>query len=178
MKQTHTASQALDPQTMAGYHDQYYPVIYRYVCYRLQDDQVCEDITSEVFMHLLNALVEGKENIRNVRAWLLGAASNLVNDHLRGKYRKPLEHLDDHEHIAGNMSPEREAEHHFKQRDLRSAMQQLTTEQQNVVALRFSQDMSLNETAQVMGKSLNAVKVLQFRAIAALRRLLEKKWAG
>jgi RNA polymerase sigma-70 factor (ECF subfamily) len=46
----------------------------------------------------------------------------------------------------------------------------LTPEQQHVLALRFSQELSLEETAAVMGKNVNAVKVLQFRAVQALRQ--------
>ena len=56
------------------------------------------------------------------------------------------------------------------------AMSRLTPDQQHVLALRFSQDLSLEETASMVGKSVNAVKVLQFRALAAMRRLLDEKW--
>jgi len=51
-------------------------------------------------------------------------------------------------------------------------MRRLTADQQHVLALRFTQELSLEETARMMKKSLNAVKVIQFRALAALRRLL------
>jgi len=60
--------------------------------------------------------------------------------------------------------------------EIRWAMVRLTIDQQHVLALRFSQDLSLEETATIVGKSINAVKVLQFRALAAMRRLLDEKW--
>ncbi len=60
--------------------------------------------------------------------------------------------------------------------EIRWAMARLTPDQQHVLALRFSQDCSLEETASMVGKSVNAVKVLQFRALAAMRRLLDEKW--
>ena len=53
---------------------------------------------------------------------------------------------------------------------VREAIRQLTPEQQHVLALRFSQELSLEETAAVMGKTITAVKVLQFRAVQALRQ--------
>jgi RNA polymerase sigma-70 factor (ECF subfamily) len=51
----------------------------------------------------------------------------------------------------------------------------LTVDQQHVLALRFAEEYSLEETAHIMGKTIGAVKTLQFRALAALRRLLEEK---
>jgi RNA polymerase sigma-70 factor (ECF subfamily) len=48
----------------------------------------------------------------------------------------------------------------------------LTVEQQHVLTLRFSEERSLEETAQALGKSIGAVKILQFRALAALRKFL------
>jgi len=57
-------------------------------------------------------------------------------------------------------------------RAVQSAYTQLTPEQQNVLALRFGQGYSLEETAEFMNKNVNAIKALQFRALAALQREL------
>lgn len=46
----------LEPSTLTQIHDRYYPEIYRYVRFRLQDEHVCEDIAGEVFLRLLDAL--------------------------------------------------------------------------------------------------------------------------
>ena len=58
--------------------------------------------------------------------------------------------------------------------EVREAFDQLTSDQQHVLALRFGQELSLEETARIVGKTITAVKALQFRALASLRRLLEK----
>jgi RNA polymerase sigma-70 factor, ECF subfamily len=163
----------LDEQTLAQIHDRYYPVVYRYVRYRLDNEQVVEDISSDVFLRLLDHLHKHKSEIRDLRAWLMGTASNLVNDHLRHKYRKPLESLSDHETIASGEDPQRAAEENEHQRIVRHAMQKLTREQQHVLALRFSQELSIEETAHMMNKTAGAIKVLQFRALASLRKLLD-----
>jgi RNA polymerase sigma-70 factor (ECF subfamily) len=168
-------AQMLDQQALGELHDQLYPAIYKYVCYRLQDIHLSEDITSEVFVRLLDALHHHKE-IRDVRAWTLGTASNLVNDYFRQKYRRQMDDLESHANLPSGLSTEGAVEQSMTLIELRSAMQQLTIDQQHVLALRFSQEMSLEETANVVGKSVNAVKVLQFRALGALRRLLEEKW--
>jgi RNA polymerase sigma-70 factor, ECF subfamily len=166
-------AQNLDTQALAQVHDRYYPAVYRYVRYRLDDEQVVEDISSEVFLRLLNHLHRQKGEIHDLRGWLLGTASNLVNDHLRQKYRRPTEDLNDHEWLASGDDPSRTAEHNDNQRAVRRAIQQLTRDQQHVLALRFSQGMTIEETAQLMNKTIGAIKVLQFRALASIRKLLE-----
>ncbi len=165
----------LDAQALTQIHDRFYPAVYRYVRYRLDSEQVVEDISSEVFLRLLNHFHQQKGEIHDLRAWLMGTASNLVNDHLRQKYRRPTDDLDDHEELPAVDDLSATVEYNDRQRAVRLAMQQLTPEQQHVLALRFSQEMSIEETAQVMNKTSGAVKVLQFRALAAIRKLLKAR---
>jgi RNA polymerase sigma-70 factor, ECF subfamily len=161
-----------DHDALAALHDQLYPVIFRYVQFRLDDPQTCEDITSEVFLRFLTALHQRDRVIEDARAWMLGTASNLIHDHYRIKYRRPTENLEDNEGLVSSTVTEVVVDRRFSMDELRQAMQHLTLDQQNVLALRFTQELSLEETAQIVGKSVNAVKVLQFRALASLRRLL------
>lgn len=168
-------AQKLDGQALAQIHDQYYPLVYRYVRYRLDNEQVVEDISSEVFLRLLKYLHQQKGEIHDLRAWLLGTTANLINDHLRQKYRRPTENIEDHETLPGGEDPHSTAELNENQRAVQEAMQKLTAEQQQVLALRFSQEFSVDETARMMNKSIGAVKVLQFRALETLRKLLVKE---
>ncbi len=167
-------AQKLDPQALEQLHNQLYPVIYRYVSYRLQEQQLCEDITSEVFVRLLDAFHRKDRNIMDLRAWMIGIASNLVNDHYRQKYRRKIEDLENYENFPAQHSTENSVERSLTMGEIRWAMARLTLDQQHVLALRFSQDLSLQETAALVGKTVNAVKVLQFRALAAMRRLLDE----
>jgi len=162
----------LDAQALALIHDRYYPVIYRYVRYRLENEQVVEDISADVFLRLLDHLHRRKGEIYDLRAWLMGTASHLVNDFLRHKYRRPTEDIDDHEMLAAVDDLPLTAEMNEEQASVRKAMQKLTNEQQHVLALRFSQGFSVEDTARMMNKTSGAVKVLQFRALNMLRRLL------
>jgi RNA polymerase sigma-70 factor, ECF subfamily len=165
----------LDEQALAAIHDEFYPGVYRYVRYRLDDEQLVEDISAEVFLRFLDALRRKGSEIRDVRAWLFGTAANLINDHLRKKYRHHEEDLEEHEFLAGMHSPEHAAESSDQYRHMHSALRNLTSDQQQVISLRFLLDYSVEETAQIMRKTAGAVKVLQFRALASLRRLLEGK---
>ena len=60
----------LDPQAVAGIFDRYYPEVFRFVRYRLSDEFQAEDIASEVFVRLLEAIQANRGPDRNIRAWL------------------------------------------------------------------------------------------------------------
>jgi RNA polymerase sigma-70 factor (ECF subfamily) len=166
-------AKGLDAVTLSRIHDRYYPLVYRYVRFRLNDDPACEDICAEVFLQLLNALHRQRGPVKNLRGWLFGTASNLVNDHLRKRYRRPQDRIKDGEHLSDHLHPDQSYEDAWQRERVHSAIGELTPEQQHVLALRFAEEYSLEETAGAMRKSVNAIKALQFRAIAALRRILE-----
>jgi RNA polymerase sigma-70 factor (ECF subfamily) len=161
----------LDPQGISAVFDRYYPEVFRFVRYRLNDEAAAEDIASDVFVRLLEATKAGRGPQTNLKAWLLATASHIVTDHLRKKYRRPTDELP--ETIAdGTPGPSLDYEHKEREQRLKSAMSSLTEEQQNVLALRFNQAYSIEETASLMKKNVNAIKQLQFRALAALNRAL------
>ncbi len=159
----------LDSQVIGAIYDRYYPDVYRYVRYRLSDEQVAEDIASDVFVRLLEASQQGRGPQTNLKAWLLGTASHVVTDHHRRVYRRPTDPLS--ENMLDPLAlPVDEFDRREKDRVVRSAMKELTSEQQHVLALRFGEGYSLEETAALMNKNVNAVKALQFRALASLQR--------
>lgn len=165
----------LDPGALAQIHDCFYDPIYRYARYRTGDDQVAEDAASEVFLRLLDALQEGKAPSKSLRGWLFSTASHIVNDHFRRHYRFQKDDLEAHATLPANAEtdPEYQLETRLTHEQLQATLAHLTPEQQHVVALRFGQGLSHQEVSQLLGKSEGAVKLLQFRALKALRDLLE-----
>lgn len=161
----------LDPQAIGDVYDQYFTEVFRYARYRINDDTVAEDIASDVFVRLLEALQKRKGPRTNIKGWLISTASNVVNDHLRRQYRRPTEALAD-SMPDETLSVRAEVDLREQNRAVQMAYVQLTSEQQHVLALRFGQGYSLEETASYMKKKVNAVKALQFRALAALQRLV------
>ena len=161
----------LDQQVVGAIYDQYFSEVYRYVLYRINDDSAAEDIASDVFMRLLESSQNGRAPQTNLRGWLIGTASHAVADHLRRKYRRPEETISDSlmDHKPG---PASEVDQRERNRAVQNAYTQLTPEQQNVLALRFGQGYSLEETAAILNKNANAVKALQFRALASLQRVI------
>lgn len=159
----------LNPQVIAAIYDRYFSDVYRYVRYRVGDEQTAEDIASDVFVRLLEAGQRGRGPQTNLKAWLLGTASHVVTDHMRRAYRRPTEEISDNM-LDPLAVPVAELERRESERSVREAMTQLTPDQQHVLALRFGEGYSIEETADAMNKNINAVKALQFRALASLQR--------
>lgn len=159
----------LNPQVIAAVYDRYYTDVFRYVRYRVGDEHTAEDIASDVFVRLLEASQKGRGPQTNLKSWLLGTASHIVTDHMRRSYRRPTEGIS--ENMLDPLAvPVAEIERRESERAVRNAMSNLTPEQQHVLALRFGEGYSLEETAAVLNKNINAVKALQFRALASLQR--------
>jgi RNA polymerase sigma-70 factor (ECF subfamily) len=159
----------LNPQVIASVYDRYFSDVYRYVRYRIGDEQMAEDIASDVFVRLLEASQRGRGPQTNLKGWLLGTASHIVTDHMRRSYRRPTDEIS--ENMLDPLAvPVAEIERRESERTIRAAMDSLTPEQQHVLTLRFGDGYSLEETAAIMNKNVNAVKALQFRALASLQR--------
>ncbi len=161
--------QRLESQAISAIYDQYFSEVYRYVRYRINDDRTAEDIASDVFVRLLEAAQKKQGPQSSLKGWLIATASHAVNDHLRRQYRRPEEALSD---AIPDARPSIHSEVDLRERNrmVQSAYAQLTPEQQHVLALRFGQGYSLEETAALLKKNINAVKALQFRALASLQR--------
>ena len=159
----------LDSQSIGAIYDRYFPEIYRYVRYRISDEAIAEDIASDVFMRLMEASQKNKGPQINLRGWLIATASNAVNDHHRRHYRRPVQALSD-SMPDGGVSVHSEIDLREQNRLVQNALSQLTEEQQHVLTLRFGQGYSIEETAGFLKKNINAVKALQFRALASLQR--------
>lgn len=165
---------ALDPEAVSQIHKRYFERLYRYVYYRVRDAASAEDIASEAFVRLLEAVAKGAGPRTNIPGWLLGTSANIVKDYYKELLRYPLEQLPE-DLKSRQQHPDELVQQSERNRSLLHALEKLTEEQQNVLALRFGGSYSLGESAAMLNKSTNAIKALQFRALAALRRHLEEE---
>ncbi|GAB4538781.1 MAG: sigma-70 family RNA polymerase sigma factor [Anaerolineales bacterium] len=161
----------LDRQTIGEVYDRYFPEVYRYALYRLGEGAQAEDVASDVFVRLLETLEKGGGPSDNLKGWLLATAAHIIADFFRRKYRRGEEEIPE-ELPDPQPSLDETTDERARRRQALQALQTLTAEQQEVIALRFGQGYSLEETAALMKKNANAVKALQFRALAALNREL------
>jgi len=163
----------LEPEAITEIHNRFFPDVFRYARYRLGDLFIAEDIASETFIRLIDALHKGKGPRNSLRGWLMGTTSNLINDHFRSSYAQPVDDIHESlqiENPGGN--PALSYEQSDQAQMIRKALQALPKTQQHVLALRFGSGYSLAETAEIMDKKTNAIKQLQFRALTALRQEL------
>lgn len=160
-----------DKQAFAQLYEIHFDRIYRYTVLRIGSGMEAEDLTQQVFLKALEAIHSFKWKGTPFSAWLFRIAHNLVVDHLRKKSKQRNVPLDEASVTSGS-NPQLAAEHRLRLEQLVSAAKQLTEAQREVIGLRFASDLSVAETAKVMGKSEGAVKALQHSAIVALRRVL------
>ncbi|WP_320069232.1 ECF subfamily RNA polymerase sigma factor, BldN family [Micromonospora sp. RTGN7] len=158
-------------------YDRYVDTVFRFVYFRVGNRQLAEDLTSDTFLRALKRIGSFTWQGRDLGAWLVTIARNLVADHFKsGRYRLEVTTGDvldaDREDRGPEGSPEAAVVEHITNVALLTAVKQLNPEQQECIVLRFLQGFSVAETARTMGKNEGAIKALQYRAVRALARLL------
>ncbi len=159
-----------DPDAWRDLFDREMPAIYRYALSRLGDAGRAEDATSEVFEEAFRNAEAFHDRGLPPRAWLFGIARHVVGSHRRSWFRRPAQLAIEVFDGAGEdqgLSADR--------LDLARAIAELDAAHCEVISLRFLHGLSLQETAEVIGASTDAVKGRQARALAALRERLSER---
>lgn len=161
-----------DEATLTAIYRHYQVGIFRYLYYRLGDPQLAEDMTSEVFERMLRFMGSFRPPSDRFPAWLFRIAHNLAADHYRKNSRRPQVAL--HENLADRSdSPEAGLERVLTSEILKQALAELSEEQREVIILRFVAELPIAEVSNTLGKSEDAVKGLQRRALINLRQILQ-----
>ncbi|MEK6646638.1 MAG: RNA polymerase sigma factor [Candidatus Firestonebacteria bacterium] len=159
-----------DSKAIAEIFEHYYTKIYRYLYYRTMTTQDAEDLASEVFVKVVKSI---KRQSGNFESWLYMIAKNTLTDYYRrNSVRK--EYVSDEEVLENIPDNAKINSGSLTQEELKIAINKLTNEQQEVVTLRFIEGYDNRETAQIMDKSIGAVKSLQFRALISLKEILKE----
>lgn len=175
-------AQAGDVAAFGLLYERYVATIYKFVSYRTVGDQgLAEDLTADTFVRAMIAVRQFTWQGRDLGAWLVTIAKNLVADHYKS-CRVRLTSVsetsgDELADVDWRTNPERVAAAGDTRARLLAAIGELTAEQRQCVMLRFYLDLSVAETAAAMGMNVGAVKALQYRATCALRRLLPASMA-
>jgi RNA polymerase sigma-70 factor (ECF subfamily) len=170
-------AQAGDAEAFGKIYDRYFDTVFRFVYFRVDNRQLAEDLAADTFLRALKRIGSFTWQGRDLGAWLVTIARNLVADHFKsGRYRLEVTSGDvldaEREDRGPEGSPESAVVDHITNVELLKAVKQLNPEQQECIVLRFLQGFSVAETAQAMGKNEGAIKALQYRAVRALARLL------
>jgi RNA polymerase sigma-70 factor (ECF subfamily) len=166
-------AQAGDPEAFGRLYDHYVTMIFRYVYHRVGDRAMAEDVTSETFVRALRRIDSLSFQGRDVGAWLVTIARNIIRDHVKSsRYRLEVTTADMRDADRATDGPEDAVVQHLTNEQLLICVQQLNPEQQECIVLRFLNGLSVAETAAIMGKKDGAIKALQHRAVRRLAALL------
>jgi len=160
-----------DRSALGELYQHYADAVYRYMFYRTSDPVIAEDLTSDVFVRMVEGIASYEDRGLPFSAWLFTIARARLIDHWRWSGRKRVVSLDDttrdalvdeHDPIERALSDQR----------LAKLLQHLTDDQQDVIILKFVQGLENTEVAHVLNKNEGAVKSLQHRALRRLARVM------
>lgn len=156
---------------LADLYEEYYDKIARYVYVHIDNKEEAEDIAGEVFLRALKSLKSYREQGVPMQGWLFRIAHNLTIDYLRKMDKRRTVPVDSVV-LSGNDNPADTAERNIEFARVTEAMKQLTTEQREVINLRFFGELTSKEVGSVLGKSDGAVREMQRAAIEKVRGIM------
>jgi len=170
-------SQKGDQEAFGKVYDLYVTPIYRYIFYKVSDSDV-EDLTEILFLKAWENIRKYKKRKKtSFKSWLFRIAHNLVVDH----YRLNREHASLDPWISDTKKeadPARLAQDSLNNERLKFAISKLKKGYQQILILKFINDLSNTEISEVLKKSEGSVRILQFRALKALKIQLEEMGIG
>jgi RNA polymerase sigma-70 factor (TIGR02952 family) len=162
-----------DAEAFGELYDHYVTLVHRYAYHRVGDRATAEDVTSETFVRALRRIDSLSFQGRDVGAWLVTIARNIIRDQVKSsRYRLEVTTADMRDADRATEGPEDAVVAHLTNKQLLECVQQLGSEQQECIVLRFLHGLSVSETAEIMGKKDGAIKALQHRAVRRLANLL------
>jgi RNA polymerase sigma-70 factor (ECF subfamily) len=167
-----------DPQAFSQVYDLYVAKIYRFIFFKVNKAEDAQDLTSEVFLKTWQYIIDGKE-IQNLRALLYTIAKNLVIDHYRKSSQKEVsleqDFLEQQEMplAADGLNQVEQLDQQIVLDTVADKLRELKDEYREALILRFVDQLSIKEMAAVMDKKSGAVRVILYRALNALKKLME-----
>ena len=166
-------AQSHDPLAFDQLYDHFADPLYRYFYYRSSDRYIAEELVSEVFLKMVEAIgsfnMPERAQARAFSGWVFRIAYTKLVDHYRQQKRQAVE-LD--ESLPAPFAADEVVDRSLGHEELRAAIKRLTGEQQQVILLRFVERLSTEEVAVITGQTIGAVKAMQHRALNAMAKIL------
>ena len=171
---TVAAAQAGDQAAFDAIYDRFAEPLFHYLYARCGDAELAEELTGDLWVRVVERLpafrFRGNAPEAVFAGWLYRIARNLMTDAYRRRDHTNLPLVETIPSHAMPLDARLIAEE--EQRELCTALERLTTEQREVLQMRFIEERSPTEVARLTGRSEGAVKVMQHRALGALARML------
>ena len=168
-----TRAIARDKEAFGALYDRHVVRVYRHLYYMVGNAAEAEDLTAQAFLQSWEAIDRYQIRGAPFVSWLLRIAHNLGVSYLRSRRESAQlpETLVDH---GSRNNPEEALQHQMEGERVRNAILRLRDEQRQVIILRFVEDLDYREVAEIVGKSVAAVRVIQHRALNALRKQMQR----
>ncbi|MEK7542502.1 MAG: sigma-70 family RNA polymerase sigma factor [Patescibacteria group bacterium] len=158
-------------------YDQYIGKIYRFIILKVESQEVAEDLCSEVFLRVFGEFQ--KNSIENIQAFLYQVARYTIADYYRKRASMKVVSIEE----AGELVEEtsslfEEVMMSVQIEEVRKALGHLRDEYQNLIIWRYLDELSIQEIAQIMGKTEGSVRVGIHRALGALKSQMPASPAG
>jgi RNA polymerase sigma-70 factor (ECF subfamily) len=158
-------------QALVSAYERFSPPLFRYAFRLLGESDLAEECVAECFSRFLHALKDGGGPNERLQAYLFRIAHNWITDYYR-RQPPPAEPLEFAPLVDRAGNPAQIVSQKFEQERVRNALLRLTADQQKVIILKFLEGWNYEEAAAALGKTVEATRVLQHRALAMLRRSL------
>ena len=167
------AARNLDKDALATIFDQYSPSVYKFISRLVHDPVLSDQIVAAVFVRLIEEISAGRGPRANLRTYLYQIAYRLVVERFRDLHPRSLLEVSIRLHDKDKSLPQTQIDERGMMEALISTINsELSEDQRMVIILRFLEDFSLKEIAEILGKEVNNVKVLQTRGIARLKKAM------
>ena len=166
-----------DQEAFSRLYGLYFKPVYRYLYFRTRSREEAEDLAQEVFIKAYRSFGRYRYTGKDPLAYFHTIAHNALID--RSRKKRPITVGEESAPDAPDTAP---TPVEARMRDdeaaaLRAQIAQLPKEQQDVIVLRFIQDLSTQEIADLLGKKESAVRKLQSRGLHSLREILNNDHA-
>jgi RNA polymerase sigma-70 factor (ECF subfamily) len=161
-----------DQEAFGEQYDRHITRVYRHIYYMVGNSAEAEDLAAQTFLKAWEAIDRYQVRGAPFVSWLLRIAHNLGVSHLRSKKETSQVHeglVDD----KPRRDPEHVAQQTAEEEMVREAILKLREEQRQVIILRFIEDLEYPEVAEIIGKSVAAIRVIQHRALNSLRKQMK-----
>lgn len=155
-------------------YDKYIDKIYRFVVLKVDSQETAEDLTSEAFSRTWAVFKKKGEEIENIQAFLYKTARNLVIDYYRQKGKIHIISVDNPLIIDPRHDLEKQAELNSDIQNIKKILSDLKEDYQNVIIWHYLDDLSISKTAELLGRTETATRVLLHRALKVLKSKIKE----
>jgi len=168
-----------DPEAFGFFYDKYVKQIYRFILLKVSNTQIAEDLTQDVFLKTWQHLVDQK-SLSYFRAFIYRIARNIVIDYYRQSNRQTLPIDEITENLSANiqddlMGQNKDLDISLDVAEVRKFLKKLKLEYQEILILKYIEDLSFEEIAEVLQKDKNNVRVLLHRALNKLKQIISQE---